>query len=256
MTEEKNVNVETATTATIVEKAKKPRKPRKPRKPVAGTTGKIPAKKPAGQEKAEAKKPAGQEKAEAKKPAEKPVSKELENMIENVSCLPSFAGREKETLALANAIIDANVEGVLKLIEILPRAEKALAMSLNNSYAQKKAAGERQKKAAVKLTREQEERALARTLWESMQEEWKSAAVVPRKGMKLKKGDLIRTAWLTWKVKAVTSEGVYCEFFEEGVPEAKGIYRHEENVIIDPPAKWPEDVQVRRLAPAPAGVAK
>ena len=247
MTEEKNVNVETTTTKEVVKAVEKPEvKKRKTRKPVASTTGKIPAKKTAGQEK-----------AEAKKPAEKPVSKELENMIENVSCLPSFVGKEKETMALASAIIDASVDTVLKITENLPRAEKALVLSLNNSYAQKKAAGEKAKKAATKLTKEQEERALARTLWEAMQEEWKAAAIVPRKGLKLKKGDLIRTAWLTWRVKAQTSEGVYCEFFEEGVPEAHGIYRHEEHVVIDPPALWPEDVQVRRVAtPAPVGVAK
>ena len=233
--EEKNVNVET-----VVEKAaEKPKNQRKTRKPVATTAGKIPAKKTAGQEKPKAEKP----------------NPELENMIENVSCLPSFAGKKKETEALAKAIVSANVDAVLKLTEALPRAEKALAMSLNNSFAQKKAAGEKQKKAATKLTKEQEERALARTLWESMQEEWKAAQVVPRKGMKLKKGDLIRTAWLTWRVKAQTSEGVYCEFFEEGTEEAKGIFRHEDHVIIDLPALWPEDVIVKRT-PAPAGAAK
>lgn len=239
---EENKTVVTETTQEVVkaaEKVLKPKNQRKPRKPVATTAGKIPAKKTAGQEKPKAEKP----------------NPELENMMENVSIIPSFAGREKETMALAQAIIDANVDTVLKITENLPRAERALAMSLNNSFAQKKAAGEKQKKAAVKLTKEQEERALARTLWESMQEEWKAAQVVPRKGMKLKKGDLIRTAWLTWRVKAQTSEGVYCEFFEEGTEEAKGIFRHEENVIIDPPAKWPEDVQVRRT-PAPAGAAK
>ena len=245
---EENKTVVTEATQEVVkaaEKVLKPKNQRKTRKPVASTTGKIPAKKTAGQEK-----------AEAKKPAEK-VSPELQNMIENVSCLPSFAGREKETMALASAIIAANVDAVLKITENLPRAEKALVMSLNNAFASQKAATENSKKAAVKLTREQEERALARTLWEAMQEEWKAAQVVSRKGMKLKKGDLIRTAWLTWRVKAQTSEGVYCEFFEEGTEEAKGIYRHEENVIIDPPAKWPEDVQVRRLAlAAPAGATK
>ena len=238
--EEKNVNVTTTTKAveTVAVKATK-KAPVKKTTPKA-TTKKAPVK--------------TQKKAE--KPAEK-VSPELQNMIENVSCLPSFIGKEKETMALASAIIDANIDAVLKITENLPRAERTLAMSLNNAYAAKKAATEKSKKAAVKLTREQEERALARTLWESMQEEWKAAQVVSRKGMKLKKGDLIRTAWLTWRVKAQTSEGVYCEFFEEGTEEAKGIYRHEENVIIDPPAKWPEDVQVRRLAlAAPAGATK
>ena len=246
---EENKTAIEITTQEVVKAAEKPKNQRKTRKPVASTTGKIPAKKTAGQEKPKAEKP----KAEKPK-AEKP-NPELINMVENVSILPSFVGREKETMALAQAIIDANIDAVLKITENLPRAERALAMSLNNSFAQKKAAGEKQKKAAVKLTKEQEERALARTLWESMQEEWKAAQVVPRKGMKLKKGDLIRTAWLTWRVKAVTAEGVYCEFFEEGTEEAKGIYRHENDVVIDPPSSWPEDVQVRRT-PAPAGAAK
>ena len=248
---EENKTVVTETAQEVVkaaEKVLKPKNQRKPRKPVATTAGKIPAKKATGQEKPKAEKP------KAEKPAEK-VSPELQRMIENISLLPSFSGREKETMALSQAIIDANVDTVLKLIETLPRAEKALVMSLNNSYAASKAAAEKSKKAAVKLTKEQEERALSRTLWESMQEEWKAAQVVPRKGLKLRKGDLIRTAWLTWRVKAQTAEGVYCEFFEEGTEEAKGIYRHEENVIIDPPQAWPEDVQVRRT-PAPAGATK
>ena len=196
------------------------------------------------------------EKAKTEKP-KKPANPELENMIENVSCLPSFAGKERETLALASAIIAADTDAIVAIVDKLPRAEKALAMSLNNSYAAKKAAGEKAKKASVKLTKEQEERALARTLFEAMQEEWKGGIVVPRKGLKLKKGDLIRTAWLTWKVKAATTEGVYCEYFEEGTAEAKGIYRHKEHVVIDPPAAWPEDVTVKRAAtPAPAGAAK
>ena len=245
--EEKKTVVETVA---VVEKAEvkkvtKAKNQRKPRKPIAATAGKIPAVKTAGQEK-----------PKAEKPAEK-VSAELKNMIENVSCLPSFAGREKETMALASAIIAADVAAVTAIVDKLPRAEKVIAISLNNSYAAKKAAGEKAKKASVKLTKEQEERALARTLFEAMQEEWKSGTVVPRKGLKLKKGDLIRVAWLTWKVKAVTTEGVYCEYFEEGTAEAKGIFRHKEHVVIDPPAAWPEDVIVKRVAtPAPAGAAK
>lgn len=247
MTEEtKTVNVETAKAEEV--KVAKPKNQRKARKPVAATAGKIPAVKTAGQEKPKAEKPK----------AEKPANPELENMKENVACLPSFTGKEKETLALASAIITADVDTVLTIIDKLPRAEKAVAVSLNNAYAAKKAAGEKAKKASVKLTREQEERALARTLFEAMQEEWRSGTVVPRKGLKLKKGDLIRIAWLTWRVRSATPEGIYCEFFEEGTPEAKGIYRHEDHVIIDPPAAWPEDVQVRRLVatPAPTGAAK
>lgn len=237
--EEKKTVVETV----VVEKAKteKPKNQRKPRKPVAATAGKIPATKTAGQEK-----------PKAEKPAEK-VSAELENMKENVACLPSFAGKEKETLALASAIIGADTDAVVAIVDKLPRAEKALAMSLNNAYAAKKAAGEKSKKSAIKLTKEQEERALARTLWETVQEEMKAAGIVARKGLRLKAGDFIKTGWIVFKVKAVTANGVYCEYFEDGkAPEAKGIFRHMPDVVIDPPAAWPEDVQVRRLAPAGA----
>lgn len=243
MTEEKKTVVETVETA-IIKKAEvkiKPKNQRKPRKPVAATKGKIPATKTAGQEK-----------PKAEKPAEK-VSAELKNMAENVACLPSFTGKEKETLALASAIIGADTDAIVAIVDKLPRAEKALAMSLNNSYAAKKAAGEKAKKASVKLTREQEERALARTLFESMQEEMKAAEIVARKGLRLKAGDFIKTGWIVFKVKAVTTNGVYCEYFEDGqAPEAKGIFRHMPDVVIDPPNAWPEDVVVKRLAPAGA----
>ena len=239
MEEKKNVTVETAKAEEV--KVAKPKNQRKARKPVAATAGKIPAAKTAGQEK-----------PKAEKPAEK-VSAELKNMAENVACLPSFTGKEKETMALAKAIIAADVANVTAIIDKLPRAEKALALSLNNAYAAKKAAAEKGKKAAVKLTKEQEERALARTLFEAMQEEMKAAEIVARKGLRLKAGDFVKTGWIVFRVKAVTTEGVYCEYFEDGkAPEAKGIFRHMPDVVIDPPAAWPEDVQVRRLAPAGA----
>ena len=218
---------------TVVEK--KVKNQRKPHKPVAATAGKIPAVKTAGQEKPKAEK----------------ISVELQNMKENISCLPSFAGKGKETLALAEAIIDADVDTIVAIVDKLPRAEKVLAMSLNNSFAAKKAAGEKGKKANVKLTKEQEERALARTLFEAMQEEMKAAGIVAIKGLRLKAGDFIKTGWIVFKVKAVTPSGVYCEYFEDGqAPEAKGIFRHMPDVVIDPPNAWPEDVIVKRLATA------
>ena len=243
--EEKKTVVETVA---VVEKAEvkkvanKPKVQRKPRKPIATTAGKIPAVKTAGQEKPKAEK----------------VSAELKNMAENVACLPSFAGKEKETLALAKAIIAADTDAIVAIIDKLPRPEKALAMSLNNAYAAKKAAAEKGKKANVKLTKEQEERALARTLFEAMAEEMKAATIVARKGLRLKAGDFIKTGWIVFRVKAVTADGVYCEYFEDGrAPESKGIFRHMPDVVIDPPAAWPEDVIIKRVAtPAPAGAAK
>lgn len=238
--EENKTVVETTTMQEVVKAAeKKVVKPRKSRKPVVKTEGKIPATKTAGQEK-----------PKVEKKGMKPAEQELQNMLENVSILPSFVGKEKEALALANAIISADVDALATIFATMPRAEKALAMSLNNSYAAKKAAVERSKKDAVKLTKEQEERAMARALFEAMQEEMKAAKIIDRKGLHLKAGDFIKTGWLTFKVKAVTASGVYCEYFEDGkAPEAKGIFRYMEDVVIDPPKAWPDDVSVfRRVA--------